>query len=94
MGIETKQERDKQVVGVPKGFERLLTNAIVGSCVHEKHAEQHEMAGDAAGLCVMDLQGGDGADLSLLNVVEAASMLDDSWAMPAKAEMGVASYLT
>jgi hypothetical protein len=33
VGVHSKQKRNKEVVGVPKGLERLLSNPVVGSGV-------------------------------------------------------------
>lgn len=63
------------MVGVPEGLERLLTNSVVRSCVHEKHAEQHDVAGDTARLSVVDLQGEDRSDLRYLDVEEAGRQM-------------------
>ena len=59
------------MVSVPEGLERLLADAVVGGGVHQEHAEQHDVAGDTTRLGVVDLDGSDRADLTLLNIVEA-----------------------
>lgn len=69
--VKPEDERDKQVVGVPEGLERLLADSVVCSRVHQKHAEKHDMAGDTARLSVMDLQGENRSDLCYLDVEEA-----------------------
>jgi len=71
VGVQTQEEGDEQVVGVPERLERLLPDAVVGRRVHEQHAEQHDVAGNAAGLRVVNLDGSAGANLVLLDVKEA-----------------------
>lgn len=71
MGIQSEEERNEQVVSVPEGLERLLADAVVGRGVHEQHAEQHGVTSDTTWLRVVDLQGRDGSDLSLLDIEEA-----------------------
>lgn len=74
MGVESQEERNEQVVGVPKGLERLLTDTGVSSGIHEHHAEEHHMASNATGLGVVDLQSSDRTDLPQLDVVEVDIM--------------------
>lgn len=73
--VQSEQERDEQVVGVPEGLERLLANSVVRSRVHEKHAEKHDVASDTARLSVVDLQGENRSDLRNLNVEEAGRQM-------------------
>ena len=75
VGVEAKEERDKQVVGVPEGLEGLLPDAVVGRRIHEQHAKEHDVSGDASGLRVVDLNRRGRADLRQLNVIKAASWL-------------------
>jgi len=72
MGVESEQEWNEQMMGVPERLERLLANLIVRSGVHEKHAKEHDMACNASSFCVMNLDSGDLSDLRSLNVEEAA----------------------
>ncbi len=60
-------------MGVPEGLERLLPDAMVRRGVHEEHAKEHDVACDAAGLSIVDLDRGDRTDLRLLNVEEAGN---------------------
>ena len=69
--IQSKDERDKQMVGVPEGLKRLLANSVMRSRVHEKHAEKHDVAGDTARLGIVDLQGENRSDLCDFDVEEA-----------------------
>jgi len=59
------------MVGIPESLERLLSDAVMGGCVHQEHAEKHYMTGDATRLGVVDLHGGNGANLCLLDVEKA-----------------------
>ncbi len=72
MGVEPEQERNEQMMGVPERLERLLANLMVRSGVHEKHAQEHDMARNASSFCVMNLESGDLSNLRSLNVEEAA----------------------
>lgn len=38
VGVESEEKGDEEVVSVPKGLERLLTNTGMGCGVHEQHA--------------------------------------------------------
>jgi hypothetical protein len=69
--VHGEQERDEEVVGVVEGLERLLAHLRVRGRVHEKHAQQHDVAGDATGLRVVDLDSRLRAHLRALDVVEA-----------------------
>jgi hypothetical protein len=72
--VQAQHERNEQVVGVPEGLERLLPNAVVRGRVHEKHAEEHNMASDSTRLSVVDFQSAHRTDLGLLDIEEAASV--------------------
>lgn len=72
VGVQAEKERNEEMVGVPEGLERLLSDAVVGGGIHEQHAEQHNVTRNATGLSVMNLDCGNRSDLSLLHVVEAA----------------------
>ena len=71
VGVHGQEEGDEEVMGVPERLERLLADAVVRRRVHEQHAEQHDVAGDAAGLGVVDLDRRDGPQLGLFDVEEA-----------------------
>lgn len=66
--VEAEHEKESEVVGVPKSFEALLSDLLVGSGVHQDHDQQHEVAGDTARLGVMDLQGSLFTDFYCLTV--------------------------
>ena len=74
--VETKEEGDEKMVGVPEGLKRLLPDAVVGGCVHQEHAKQHEMASDTTGLGIVDLHRRHRPDLGFLDVEEAMPVLD------------------
>lgn len=71
VGVQSEEEGDEQVVGVPERLERLLTNAGMGGSVHQEHAEKHDMASDTTSLGVVNLDGGNGTNLRNLDVEEA-----------------------
>ena len=58
------------MVGVPEGLEGLLAHAVVGGGEDQEHAEEHYVAGDAARLCIVDLNGSERPDLVALDVKE------------------------
>ena len=70
VGVESEQEGDEEVVRVPEGLEGLLPDLRVGGGVHEQHAEEHDVAGDATRLGVVDVEGDLRPDLVLLDVEE------------------------
>ncbi len=72
MGVESEQEWNEQMMGVPERLVRLLANLVVRGGVHEKHAKEHDMARDTSSFCVMNLDSGDLSNLRSLNVEEAA----------------------
>lgn len=74
VGVESQEERNEQVVSIPEGLERLLADTGMSSGIHEHHAEQHDMASNATRLGVVDLQGSDRTNLSLLDIVEVDIM--------------------
>ena len=63
--VERDEEEEGEVVGVPKGLEALVTNLVVSGGVDEEHDEEHEVAGDAASLGVVNVEGGLCANLCL-----------------------------
>lgn len=69
--VHAQQERDEEVVSVPKGLKRLLSNSVVGSRVHEQHAKKHHVAGDSTRLGVVNLERQDRSNLCPLNVEKA-----------------------
>jgi hypothetical protein len=75
MCVHAKQERNEQVMCVPKGFKGLLTDPVVGSGIDQKHTEKHNVSSDTTGLSVMNLQRNLRSYLCSLNVEEAVRML-------------------
>jgi hypothetical protein len=71
VGVHAEQERDKQVVRVPKCLERLLADPVMGCGVDHKHAKQHDVASDTTSFCVVNLKSNLRSDLSAFNVEEA-----------------------
>jgi hypothetical protein len=71
VGVHSQQKWNEQVVSVPKCFERLLANLGMGSCVHQHHAQQHNVTRDTTSLGVMDLDGSHGSNLCPFNIEEA-----------------------
>jgi hypothetical protein len=90
VGVQSEEEGDEQVVGVPERLERLLPDTVMCRAVHQQHAEQHDMPCDATRLGVVDLDGRDRADLCLFNIEEAMRLLANGL----QSEKGVFAYLT
>ena len=63
MGVETDHEEERKVVRVPESLEALVADLVVRGRVHEHHDEQHEVAGDAARLPVVNILGSFDANL-------------------------------
>lgn len=55
VGVQAQQEWDEEVVSVPERFVGLLSDTVVGSCVHEQHAKQHDMTRYTTSISVVDL---------------------------------------
>lgn len=68
MGVHGEKERNEEMVRVPEGLKTLGADLGVRGRVHEQHAQDHDVPGDAAGLGVVDLDGGFGTDLTLLHI--------------------------
>lgn len=81
VGEKTEHEEERKVVGVPERLEALLANFVMRGAVHQNlrkismcsvdacglayHDEEHDMAGEASGLGVVDLQRGLGPNLCI-----------------------------
>lgn len=74
MCVHGEHKGNEEMVGVPEGFERLLSDAGVSGGVHQQHAEEHDVSSDTAGLGVVDIKCAKGADLRLFNVVKVDIM--------------------
>lgn len=70
MRVHAEKERNEQVVSVPEGLERLLSDPVMRCGIHEQHAKQHNMSGNATSLGVVNLEGNLGTNLGHLNVEE------------------------
>lgn len=68
--VHAQEEGDKKVVRVPECLKGLLANSVVGGGIHEQHAEEHDVASDAAWLGVMDLNRKERSYLGPLNIKE------------------------
>jgi hypothetical protein len=74
MSIHAQQEGNKEVMRVPECLKRLLSDPVMRGGVDEKHAQQHDMSGNTAGLSVVDLESNLWSDLGNLDIVEAAEV--------------------
>ena len=74
MSIQSEQERDEQMVSVPKCFVGLLPYLRMSCGEHKQHAEEHDVACDAASLSVMNLYSCSRSDLISLYVKEAMNV--------------------
>lgn len=71
MGVKTEHKDESQMMGVPESLEALLTNLLVGGCVHQEHAKKHYMSSNSTGLLVVNIKGVERTNLRFLDVVEA-----------------------
>ena len=64
-GVAVKSEHEEkcEVMGIPERLEALVADFVVRSCIHEEHDQQHEVASDATGLFIVNVECGDGTDL-------------------------------
>lgn len=56
VGVKSKHEGNEEVVSIPEGLERLLTDLGMSSGEHEQHTEEHEVTSDTTNFRIMDLQ--------------------------------------
>lgn len=70
VGIKRQHKRDKKVMRIPESFICLLANAVMCGCVHEHHAQEHDMASDTTRASKMDLYCKFWTDLLSFDVVE------------------------
>ena len=75
VGIHSEEEWDKKVMSVPKRLKGLLSDFGVGGCIHQKHAQKHNVAGDTTSLSIVYLDCRLWSDLRLLHVVETVLWL-------------------
>ena len=62
------------MVCVPKGFEGLLPDSMMRGCIHQHHAQEHDMTGYPPGLGEVNLDSCIGAYLVFFNVEEAGTV--------------------
>ena len=74
VGVQSEHERDEQVMCIPERLEGLLAYPMMCRGVHKKHTHQHNMAGDASSLRIVDLYSGFRPDLVPLDVEEVDIM--------------------
>lgn len=79
VGVESQEKDEGEVVSIPEGLEALLANLVVRSRVHEKHAQQHDMASDSTRLGVVNLERSLGTELGLFYVEEAVNVRIPLW---------------
>jgi hypothetical protein len=72
MGVKSEHKWNEKVMSVPEGLKGLLTDLVMGSGIHEKHAKTHDVPGDTSCFCIMNLDSSDLSNLCSLNVEEAA----------------------
>ena len=68
--VHCQQEGDKEVVCVPESLIALLSDLCMRSGEHEEHTQEHDMAGDAASLHVVNLHSGFGSHERAFDVEE------------------------
>lgn len=69
--VQGEHEWDEQMVRIPEGLERLLSDAPVRGGVHQHHTEKHDMTGDSTRLGEVDLNGRHRAELIFFDVEKA-----------------------
>ena len=77
VSVHSKEEWDEEVMCVPESLERLLAYPMMCCGVHEEHTQQHDVASNAAGLCIVDLYRRLRPDLVALHVEEVDIMCRD-----------------
>lgn len=53
MRKESEHEKECKMMSVPKHFETLFPDLMVGGRVHQEHDEEHKMTSDTAGLGIV-----------------------------------------
>jgi hypothetical protein len=59
------------MVRIPERLEGLLPNALMGRGVHQHHAKEHDMSGNSASFCIVNLHGFNRPDMIFFDVVKA-----------------------
>jgi hypothetical protein len=55
MCVQADHEEEREMMRIPERLEALVTDLVMGGCVHEKHNQKHEVTSDAARLRIVDL---------------------------------------
>ena len=84
MGVHAQEKRNEEVMRVPERLEGLFSNLRMRSCVHEEHAQQHDVSGDTAGLGVVNLHTRLRSHLRALDVEEVDIMRSGMYDCPEK----------
>lgn len=74
MGVEAEEEGNEEVVDIPECLEGLLADFGVRGGIHQEHAKEHHVSGDATGFGIVNLDSCDGANLRLLDIEEVDVM--------------------
>lgn len=74
MRVEGEEERNEEVMRVPEGLVRLLSNLCMSSSEHEQHAQKHYMPSDTASLSVVYLDCSLLPNLGSLNIEETTKV--------------------
>lgn len=70
VGVHCQQERDEKMVCVPKRLIALLSDLGVRRCVHQQHAQEHDMSCYPSSFGIVDLHSRLRSDLVPLHVEE------------------------
>jgi hypothetical protein len=73
--VHAEQERNEEMVGVPEGFEGLLSDPVVSGRIHQKHEQKHHVSSNSTCFGVVDLECYLGSHLRSFNVEEAVIWL-------------------
>jgi hypothetical protein len=73
--VHAEEKRNEEMVGVPEGFEGLLSDPVVSGRVHQKHEQKHHMSSNSTCLGVVDLECNLWSHLRSFNVEKAATWL-------------------
>ena len=74
MGIESQEEGNEQMVGIPERLVGLLPYLGMSGRKHEEHAEEHDMTCDTARLSVVYLNCRLLSDLTPFNIEKATEI--------------------
>jgi hypothetical protein len=88
MRVHCQQERDEQMVRVPESLVALLPDLGVRGREHEQHAQKHDVAGDTAGLHVVNLHSGFSSNERAFHVEEVDIVRGDVHDGPEKHGVG------